>query len=256
MARPSPPSTPMALPSPASLQLRRADPPGADRCGGPAAGAQHPPHLCPHAAGGAAGCRAGLRAGVGCDLQLPVQLARRSGQRSGWQARTFVGGWKVVGKGRDERAELEHPPRRWWPARGNRGGHRRDRSRSGDPAGGAPQRGARPPAGGPGRPRRRPRFAGGSDQGTAVLAWPGNGFGPGEGDGGGQGEEEGGAELLNLVAVRFPQKQAQIAPFEALLALPPAWRAELSLLIGDFNCGIPLFDSQTRTFPCQSQSLG
>lgn len=62
--------------------------------------------------------------------------------------------------------------------------------------------------------------------------------------------------MLNLVAVRFPQKQAQIAPFEALLALPPAWRAELSLLIGDFNCGIPLFDSQTRTFPCQSQFLG
>ena len=56
--------------------------------------------------------------------------------------------------------------------------------------------------------------------------------------------------MLNLVAVRFPQKQAQIAPFEALLALPPAWRAELSLLIGDFYCGIPLFDSQTRTFPC------
>ena len=36
----------------------------------------------------------------------------------------------------------------------------------------------------------------------------------------------------------------------ALQALPPAWRAELSLLIGDFNCGIPLLDSQTRTFPC------
>jgi exodeoxyribonuclease-3 len=86
----------------------------------------------------------------------------------------------------------------------------------------------------------------------ARLSWPGRATGPapGEGDGGSQGEEEGGAELLNLVAVRFPQKQAQIAPFEALLALPPAWRAELSLLIGDFNCGIPLFDSQTRTFPC------
>jgi len=86
----------------------------------------------------------------------------------------------------------------------------------------------------------------------ARLSWPGRATGPaqGEGDGGGQDEEEGGAELLNLVAVRFPQKQAQIAPFEALLALPPAWRAELSLLIGDFNCGIPLLDSQTRTFPC------
>lgn len=86
----------------------------------------------------------------------------------------------------------------------------------------------------------------------ARLSWPGRATGsaPGEGDGGGQDEEEGGAELLNLVAVRFPQKQAQIAPFEALLALPPAWREELSLLIGDFNCGIPLLDSQTPTFPC------
>ena len=84
----------------------------------------------------------------------------------------------------------------------------------------------------------------------ARLSWPGRATGPAPGEG------DGGAEWLNLVAVRFPQKQAQIAPFEVLLALPPSWRAELSLLIGDFNCGIPLFDSQTRTFPCQSQSLG
>ena len=98
----------------------------------------------------------------------------------------------------------------------------------------------------------------GADPGAPVylmkarLSWPGRATGPAQGevDGGGQDEEEGGAELLNLVAVRFPQKQAQIAPFEALLALPPAWRAELSLLIGDFNCGIPLSDSQTRTFLC------
>jgi exonuclease III len=86
----------------------------------------------------------------------------------------------------------------------------------------------------------------------ARVSWPGRatGLGPGDRDGGGHGEKEEGAELLNLVAVRFPQKQAQIAPFEALLALPPAWREELSLLIGDFNCGIPLLDSQTPTFPC------
>ena len=86
----------------------------------------------------------------------------------------------------------------------------------------------------------------------ARVSWPGRatGLGPGDRDGGGHGEKEEGAELLNLVAVRFPQKQAQIAPFEALLALPAAWREELSLLIGDFNCGIPLLDSQTPTFPC------
>ena len=55
---------------------------------------------------------------------------------------------------------------------------------------------------------------------------------------------------LRMVAVRFPQKQAQIPQFEALLSLPADWREACSLLIGDFNCGIPLLDSQTRTFPC------
>lgn len=53
---------------------------------------------------------------------------------------------------------------------------------------------------------------------------------------------------LDLIAVRFPQKEAQIPLFKALLDLPPAYREGHSLLIGDFNCGIPFEDSDTRTF--------
>jgi exodeoxyribonuclease-3 len=55
-------------------------------------------------------------------------------------------------------------------------------------------------------------------------------------------------EELQLVGVRFPQKEAQIPLFQALLHLPPAWREQPALLIGDFNCGIPFEDSETRTF--------
>jgi exodeoxyribonuclease-3 len=72
----------------------------------------------------------------------------------------------------------------------------------------------------------------------AELPWPRDG-----------GEEEDGASL-RLVAVHFPQKEAQVPLFEALLALPEPWRKEPSLLIGDFNCGIPFADSDTRTFAC------
>jgi len=53
---------------------------------------------------------------------------------------------------------------------------------------------------------------------------------------------------LNLIAVHFPQKKKQIPLFNALLELPPVWREEYSLLMGDFNCGIPLIDSETKTF--------
>ncbi len=63
-------------------------------------------------------------------------------------------------------------------------------------------------------------------------------------------EGEGAEPPLQLIAVRFPQKQAQVPLFEALLALPPAWRHGSSLLLGDFNCGIPFEDSETRTFVC------
>lgn len=72
-----------------------------------------------------------------------------------------------------------------------------------------------------------------------------------EGDeAGGADDIDGASSSLRLVAVRFPQKQAQVPLFEALLALPSAWREQESLLIGDFNCGIPFADSDTRTFAC------
>lgn len=53
---------------------------------------------------------------------------------------------------------------------------------------------------------------------------------------------------LNLIAVHFPQKKAQIPLFDALLKLPESWLDGYSMLIGDFNCGIPLQDSETKTF--------
>lgn len=53
---------------------------------------------------------------------------------------------------------------------------------------------------------------------------------------------------LNFLAVHFPQKKEQIPLFNALLDLPPSWLSDHSLLIGDFNCGIPLVDSETKTF--------
>lgn len=53
---------------------------------------------------------------------------------------------------------------------------------------------------------------------------------------------------LNMIAVHFPQKKAQIPLFGDLLDLPADWLTGNSLLIGDFNCGIPLQDSDTKTF--------
>jgi exodeoxyribonuclease-3 len=53
---------------------------------------------------------------------------------------------------------------------------------------------------------------------------------------------------LRLIAVRFPQREAQIPLFNALLDLPADYLQGQSILIGDFNCGIPFEDSDTRTF--------
>jgi exonuclease III len=53
---------------------------------------------------------------------------------------------------------------------------------------------------------------------------------------------------LNLVCVHFPHKKAQIPLFEALLNLPDNWSDGLSALVGDFNCGIPFVDSETKSF--------
>ncbi len=53
---------------------------------------------------------------------------------------------------------------------------------------------------------------------------------------------------INMVAVHFPQKKEQMPLFNALLELPKSWLEGHSLLIGDFNCGIPFVDSETKTF--------
>lgn len=56
------------------------------------------------------------------------------------------------------------------------------------------------------------------------------------------------ATHVNLVCVHLPHKKAQIPFFEALHRLPAGWLEEKSALLGDFNCGIPFIDSETRSF--------
>jgi len=53
---------------------------------------------------------------------------------------------------------------------------------------------------------------------------------------------------LNLLAVHLPLKKKQPPFLHALLELDPYHLEEDSLLIGDFNRGIPFEDSETKTF--------
>ena len=53
---------------------------------------------------------------------------------------------------------------------------------------------------------------------------------------------------LNLVIVHIPHKKKQIPFFIAMHELPKHWLQEASLLVGDFNCGIPFEDSETKSF--------
>ncbi len=53
---------------------------------------------------------------------------------------------------------------------------------------------------------------------------------------------------LNLINVHLPHKKKQTPYFLALHELPEFWLEEESVLIGDFNCGIPFEDSETKSF--------
>lgn len=53
---------------------------------------------------------------------------------------------------------------------------------------------------------------------------------------------------FTLFAVHLPHKKKQLPYFEALLDLPKAYRDQSSVIIGDFNCGIPFEDSETKSF--------
>ncbi|MBX2883401.1 MAG: endonuclease/exonuclease/phosphatase family protein [Granulosicoccus sp.] len=53
---------------------------------------------------------------------------------------------------------------------------------------------------------------------------------------------------LRIIAASFPHKKAQLPVFDHLLSLPADYLATPSLMIGDFNCGIPFEDSETRSF--------
>ncbi len=53
---------------------------------------------------------------------------------------------------------------------------------------------------------------------------------------------------LSLIAVHFPQKKAQIPLFEALKKDSASLLKMNALIIGDMNCGIPLIDSDSKSF--------
>ncbi len=53
---------------------------------------------------------------------------------------------------------------------------------------------------------------------------------------------------LNLLALHLPQKKKQPPYLHALLDLDAYHLEEDSILIGDFNCGIPFVDSETKSF--------
>ena len=53
---------------------------------------------------------------------------------------------------------------------------------------------------------------------------------------------------LSLIAVHFPQKKAQIPLFEALKTDSASLLKMNALIIGDMNCGIPLIDSDSKSF--------
>jgi len=58
---------------------------------------------------------------------------------------------------------------------------------------------------------------------------------------------------INLVTLHLPQKQAQLPYFKTLNELSIEYRDGSTLLIGDFNCGIPFEDSETKTFYATQQ---
>ena len=53
---------------------------------------------------------------------------------------------------------------------------------------------------------------------------------------------------LSLIAVHFPQKKAQIPLFEVLKNDSASLLKMNALIIGDMNCGIPLIDSDSKSF--------
>lgn len=53
---------------------------------------------------------------------------------------------------------------------------------------------------------------------------------------------------LSLICVHFPQKKAQIPLFEAIAKDSESLLKMNAIIIGDMNCGIPLIDSDSKSF--------
>lgn len=60
-------------------------------------------------------------------------------------------------------------------------------------------------------------------------------------------------EDINFVVVHLPHKQKQLPYFKMLLSLPKDLLHGHTVLIGDFNCGIPFEDSETKSFHATQQ---
>ncbi len=53
---------------------------------------------------------------------------------------------------------------------------------------------------------------------------------------------------FSLICVHFPQKKAQVPLFQALKTDSESLLAINAMIIGDMNCGIPLIDSDSKSF--------
>jgi len=53
---------------------------------------------------------------------------------------------------------------------------------------------------------------------------------------------------VRVICVSFPHKKEQIPLFELLLDLDSSYIESKTVIVGDFNCGIPFEDSETKTF--------
>jgi len=53
---------------------------------------------------------------------------------------------------------------------------------------------------------------------------------------------------LRIITLSFPHKKEQIPLFNLLLDLDQSYLEIPSIMVGDFNCGIPFEDSETKTF--------
>jgi len=58
---------------------------------------------------------------------------------------------------------------------------------------------------------------------------------------------------IDLITLHLPHKQKQLPYFKSLQNLTPELKDRHAIMIGDFNCGIPFEDSETKSFYATQQ---